>query len=281
MPRITKQPRHTRQSKKPATPPLLSARWAFAILMGLTGLAGLLYLYITVDFSHLYTTYRDATYAHVGKLLRLNVQVITIDGAVHTQKNTIKKALGFGINDPMMSLDIKATHQNLENLVWIKHAQIERTFPGTIRITIHERVPLALWQHHNKLHLIDAHGEIINVSATKPFHNLPHILGGKAPRHANDLIVKLHKHPEILKILVACAHIDERRWDLIVAKKIRVKLPEKNVSAALKHLAQMVQDGYIAEGSVLSVDLRVPERTYFQLSPKAFATQTKRTGNFT
>ncbi|USO01173.1 MAG: FtsQ-type POTRA domain-containing protein [Alphaproteobacteria bacterium] len=252
-----------------------------SVVFILSLLIGFFIISQSVDCAAIWKTYRDHVLSRISRGLELTVNEITITGMRHTTPGDVYKSLGFTQNDPMLLIDLSQSHTNLEQLLWVKRATITRIFPRNIHINLEEREPLALWQHQKKLHLIDTHGDVIRLVDTKPFHNFPHILGKGAPQNAHMIIRELKGFPTLAKHIHACAYIDNRRWDIILHNKIRVQLPEERTREALAHLNQMVKDGYISDESVLKVDLRIHGRTYLQLTPKAFSTQTKRTGAYT
>lgn len=281
MPRISNS--RTRAQKRNATAKQPTALILPGLRIGafLAVIGFSLYLYTSSDAQNYINSYKLKFVATISNSLQLKVKRITIIGARQTTKQEISQALGFKTNDPMLLVDLERAHDALQKLEWMKHVEIVREFPTTIKVRLTERTPLALWQHKKNLTLIDKSGAPINIPTIKGFHHLPHILGEQAPENADKFLRQLDNHPEITKNLVACVFIDKRRWNLILQGKIHVKLPEDKVSQALKHLEKLLKDGYISDGNVLSVDLRIPDRTYFQLTPKAYLAQTKRTGSYT
>ena len=46
---------------------------------------------------------------------------------------------------------------------------------------------------------------------------------------------------------------------------VRIKLPERNLSVALKNLQRMVQEHQLADGRVGTIDLRLPDRSFLNI----------------
>ena len=66
----------------------------------------------------------------------------------------------------MASFDVNAARERLQGMGWIASARVERHLPDTIRISVVERVPVAVWQHKGKFLLVDAAGSSLT-SCTK------------------------------------------------------------------------------------------------------------------
>ena len=43
---------------------------------------------------------------------------------------------------------------------------------------------------------------------------------------------------------------------------VRVKLPEKNIGVALKHLERLEKEHRLTDGRVATIDLRLPDRSF-------------------
>lgn len=200
---------------------------------------------------------------------------VEVHGNQRTKKVDIIASLAIQPKAPLYTLDLSDLAQRLQKLTWIKQALIQRQWPDTLKITIQERSPFALWQTNNKLQLVDREGIIIPTDKVQDFYSLPHIIGQDAPANCAQLLVLMAKHPRLQSHITAHVYVDKRRWDLIYKRSVRIKLPAEDIEPALEHLEKLEEKGHIHKDNVVSIDVRVPQRTYFELSPKALSQQMK------
>ena len=109
-----------------------------------------------------------------SSLFALNNVVIT--GTKHTRFEEIKK-LVLATNNNVITADLTQIKLRLEAHPWIQSAVLWRELPGTIRVHITERYPIALVLSGN-LYLVDHSGRIIHVFDQDPqYAGLPVITG--------------------------------------------------------------------------------------------------------
>lgn len=207
--------------------------------------------------------------------LGLVLKTIEIQGNSRVKKVEILATLGLSPDTPLHDIDPNLVTKKLHNIVWIKESWVRRSWPQTLSITIVERQPFALWQINKNIHLVDKEGVVIPTPMIQEFYKLPHIIGVDAPQNAAALLSTLCKYPTLQEHITAHIFMDKRRWDFIYKKKIRIKLPAENLEAALEHLEKLEKKGHIHNDNVISIDVRIPNRTYFELSPKALTQQMK------
>ncbi len=61
----------------------------------------------------------------------------------------------------MMRLDLAAAERRLESIPTVQSATLERRWPNTIRITVTERAPWAVWQIGDDRNVIDSEGVVL------------------------------------------------------------------------------------------------------------------------
>jgi cell division protein FtsQ len=197
----------------------------------------------------------------------LCVQHIIIDGQQYCSKQEILNAIGSPYGKSIFSLSPEQLKTQVESLAWVRSAVIQRRFPRTIFIKLIEHRPIAIWQKEAKLHVIDHHGKIINVDQRLDFSNLPILTGEGAPEHAPELLTELSSSPEIASRMTGAVFISKRRWDLILDSKLRVKLPESNIKESIQYLAKIDREYPLNDREIVAVDIRLPDRVFFYLSP--------------
>lgn len=194
----------------------------------------------------------------------LTVQEIFVEGRGETRPAEVLAVLDLKRGTPILTFDPAEAKAELEKLPWIKSADVERRLPDTVYVRLIERRPLALWQRHGRLALIDQDGDEIVGAAVARFAALPVVVGEDAPPHAATLLALLATEADLQSRVLAAIRVSGRRWnlqlDLGESRVIEVQLPEINPASAWAKLAEAVREGSLLEKNVTAVDLRLPDR---------------------
>lgn len=199
----------------------------------------------------------------------LKVQEVMVQGRQHTRPEDLLGALQVERGDPIVAFDPAGARARVEALPWVKSAVVERAFPETIRVTVVERTPLALWQNEGEMHLIDTDGEIIAIRDLRPFRHLPILVGAGVSPNASDLMSLLELEPALAARVTAAVRVADRRWNVRIEDRIDVKLPADGAAAAWRRLAQIEQEHGILQRDIVVVDLRYDDRLIVRLAPGA------------
>jgi cell division protein FtsQ len=189
----------------------------------------------------------------------LHVRRIRIHGRHHLSQAEVLHALKVKPGAPLSTFDMNQAFQNLQNHPWVRHVSLYRRWPDTIDVTIVERKPLALWQYHKKLTLIDDTGAPIS-QQVNGFQSYPLVLGYRAPLHIPQLIRALKGAPLFKDQLKNAVWVGERRWDLYLKNGLCIKLPEANYAQALRTLNGLEKRKKICSQAKHIIDLRLPRR---------------------
>jgi cell division protein FtsQ len=73
----------------------------------------------------------------------LDVDHLRTQGAEHTSPQRITDAAGVHRGTAMVGLDTEAAERRVEALPWVGEATVTRTWPGSVTVTVEERVPVA------------------------------------------------------------------------------------------------------------------------------------------
>ena len=196
-----------------------------------------------------------------------SLQQVTVDwqGSTHyTKTEEILKTIGVARGDAMSSVDLNEMKQKIEKLPWVRHTAIERYWPNTIKITIEEKMPLALWQNNRQYYPLDEYAQVIDTTKQLPA-DLLLVVGPDAPKHLVSLIRDLEQVPEIYQYVRAAVRVNERRWNLKLfhvekEKGLEVVLPETGVLNALQRLEAHNKKEKLIKRQVASIDLRTKDK---------------------
>lgn len=165
---------------------------------------------------------------------------------------------------PAMGVDIYTLKDAVEDLNWVKTAEVERQFPNGLHIRIVERTPVALWQVNNTLRVIDDTGHVLQEGSIARFSKLPVIVGDEANVLVKPLFDALRSEPWLAAKVSSAVRVGNRRWDVIMQNEVLVKLPQDNMTEAWHHLAQLQREKRVMDRAVKTIDLRLNDRITLQ-----------------
>ena len=206
---------------------------------------------------------------HAGELAAsttgfgLDVRHIVIIGQQKTTESEIRDALRTEEGAPILAFSATSARTQIEKLTWVQTAVVERQLPDTIRITITERTPFAVWQKDGKFSLVDRAGKPVADSQSQIglFRDkLPLIVGAGAPETAAPLIDALAAQPDLMPRVVAAIRVGERRWNLCMTNGAEILLPEGAEPQALARLAELQLTKALLDRPLAEIDMRLPDR---------------------
>lgn len=206
----------------------------------------------------------------------LSVQDVRLEGRRYASKANVVKAVGLRRGDPILTFDLDGARQRLMDLPWVRDAVVKRQLPDMIQITIRERQPMALWQRHGRLVLVDTYGVVVTAHNLGRFRDLVIIVGNDAPRHAATLFAMLDSEPNLARRVTAAVRVGARRWNVQMKPGIRIELPETDPHLAWHRLARMDRRQKLLSRDVKTIDLRFPDRLIIE--PGALGRQLKGIG---
>jgi cell division protein FtsQ len=99
----------------------------------------------------------------------LDVDRVDIVGADHTGRADILATAGLDHRRYLIDVDSGAAARRLETLAWVDRATVAKSWPGTVRIRIVERNPVAaVVAEGGKTALVDASGRVLEVADQAP-----------------------------------------------------------------------------------------------------------------
>jgi|GEM_PF-5881503 len=196
----------------------------------------------------------DGRIAAVG----VNLQKMRLVGVSEAASPDIKKALTFERGQPIALMDLDQVRRNVEAVGWVKSAVVRRQLPDGLIITVTERPRLAVWQHNNKVVVIDDNGQIIPEANAHIFTDLPLIVGEGANEQAAHVLELLRARPELLPRTEALIRVNTRRWDIRLKNGTLIKLPALNEDEALNRLDALIVQKRILDQGLSVIDLLDP-----------------------
>lgn len=172
---------------------------------------------------------------------------------------------------PVFGISLEKAQEEILSISWVRSVRVSRRLPDKIIVEIEERVPVALWQHQQKIAAIDAEGKVLTGEALGKYSDLPLVVGEGAAGRVTQIIGFLKAEPEIANLLSSAVRVGGRRWDLHLKNGITIRLPEENVELALRKIAQAAEAGGLLDKDIAAVDLRLPEKLVLEMKKAAGA----------
>jgi cell division protein FtsQ len=203
----------------------------------------------------------------LGAAVRL--ENLSVEGRNRTTLAALRGALQIKKGDSLLAADPWQIKRRLEALPWVRVATVERRFPGTVIVTLTERVPIARFRDRGATILVDETGALIRVAAEKEHENLILLAGDGAPEAATALLKLLESDPALARRIVSATRHGQRRWDLAFDSGAVLRLPDGYERAALAKFGEFErQHNLLARGAV-TYDMRLPDRLVIRSSRAA------------
>ena len=168
----------------------------------------------------------------------------------------------------MPLIDLEATRERLLRFGWVREARVSRRFPDTLVVDIVERKPAAVWQHNQRLALIDADGVVLEQVRMDAMPDLPILVGPAANLHASELARLVDGIPKLQPMMAGASWVGGRRWDIRFQTGETLALPEGEAAAAkaLATFARMDQATQLLGRGFVRFDMRVPGKFIVRVS---------------
>lgn len=131
----------------------------------------------------------------------LDVDRIEVGGATRTSVGAVLDAGGLELGSPLITFDASAVAEGVATLAWVSEVTVDRSWDGTIAITIVEREPVAALIAGDDAVLVDRHGQVLAEVGSAPasLPTITAVLDGPTPGDRVDA--------ELLPLLVLAARI--------------------------------------------------------------------------
>jgi cell division protein FtsQ len=108
----------------------------------------------------------------------LAVDTLSVKGTSHLTTQQVLDAAGVHEGDAMAWIDTGAAVSGIEAMPYVRDASLQREWPDTVRITVHERVPAAWVDSPAGKALVDRAGRVLETVETPP-PAMPQLVGAK------------------------------------------------------------------------------------------------------
>ena len=113
------------------------------------------------------------------------------------RRNEVEQALAGRLRGNFFSIDLETVRLSLEQLPWVRHADVRRQWPSRIEVSIEEHVPVAFWGQATG-QLVNSYGEVFTANMSiQPTVPMPVLLG--PPNMAPEMLVYFQQAGDVLK----------------------------------------------------------------------------------
>ena len=194
------------------------------------------------------------------------VKDIRINGTEKTNPDELRQILTPNLNN-LISFDKDHAKSLLEQVGWVKRANIKKIYPNTLIINIIETDPFAIYYDNQNNYLIDIDGQIISSNPDiNVYKNLLIVRGEEAKTKLNEIIKEINIYfPDVRNRINELEFIEKRRWNLFLSGNLLIKLPDTDVKESLNNLKKLFEDKQVLESNIIEVDLRIKGRAVIKV----------------
>ena len=191
-----------------------------------------------------------------------------IRGVERMDRRRVDAVVANELRKAMPLVDLASLRQQLLGFGWVHDARVSRRLPDTLVIDIVERRPAALWQHEQRLMLIDANGVVLDHVRLEAMPDLPLLIGPDANRQTASLGRLLERSGHLRPQLAGATWIGGRRWDIRFQTGEILALPEGEEQAqnAVAEFARRDQQAQLLGRGFVRFDMRIAGQMIVRVS---------------
>lgn len=186
----------------------------------------------------LFTTYIPKI--DLSENLNFLIKEIKLDGNFVIKDKEIRDRLDFLYKENLFFLNNKKIKKNLKKETFIESYNIKKIYPDTIKLTIIEKIPIAILINKKKKFYLSNKGDQINFKDIEIYKRLPTVFGNEKKFYIlyNDL--KDLEFP--LEKIKSFYYFEAGRWDLVTFEDKIIKLPIGDYLFSLKNYMKSTND---------------------------------------
>lgn len=170
-------------------------------------------------------------------------------------------------------LDLDELRDRVELLDAILVADLRLLSDGVLSVSVTERVPVILFRTAEGLEVLDIEGMRIGFAPDRnALPDLPVISGEGGGAHVREALDLFDAASPLGARMRGLVRVGERRWDVVLDREQRIKLPETGAIAALEHVIALEQAQDLLARDLIAADMRNPARPVLQISEGAMET---------
>ncbi|MTH36394.1 cell division protein FtsQ [Paracoccus limosus] len=198
------------------------------------------------------------------------VHRMEIEGASAVVEGGLRAMLPVPLPASSFDIDLEKLRERVLKLDAVEAVDLRIKPGGVLSAVVTERVPAVLWRHPRGIELLDKTGHrVASVTERDVRGDLPLIAGEGADKAAPEALALIDAAGPILPRLRGLERIGERRWDLVLDRGQRIKLPEDGALRALEGVIASNQAQGMLDRDITVIDLREDGRATARLGLEA------------
>jgi len=198
------------------------------------------------------------------------VSAMTVDGASRGTSEDIRDLLSLSFPTSSFDLDLPAIRERVEELPAIASVAVRVRPGGILELNVAERTPVVVWRTHEGLTLVDPEGNVTGPAISRAAHaQMPLIAGEGAEHHVHEALRLFSAAAPLADRVIGLVRVGERRWDLVLDRGQRIKLPEQGAVEALDRVVALNHAEELLERDIKVVGMRLAHRPTVQLTEQA------------
>ncbi|WP_412554201.1 cell division protein FtsQ/DivIB [Shimia sp. MIT1388] len=198
------------------------------------------------------------------------VSAMTVDGASQGTSEDIRDILSLSFPTSSFDLDLPSIRERVEELPAIASVAVRVRPGGILELNVAERTPVVVWRTHEGLTLVDPEGNVTGPAISRAAHaQMPLIAGEGAEHHVQEALRLFSAAAPLADRVIGLVRVGERRWDLVLDRGQRIKLPEQGAVEALDRVVALNHAEELLERDIKVVDMRLAHRPTVQLTEQA------------
>ena len=186
------------------------------------------------------------------------IKKIEINSIDHDITDEVLIKLNHLLNKNIFTINKTLVLKELNNLNYIENLNIKKKYPSILEVNVNKTEILAITYINQKKFFLGKNGKLISFKDLKVPNPLPIIFGNFSVKDYFLIKKKLEIYDiDISKITKYYFH-KNKRWDIYFNDNIVIKLPNKDISDALKLYKKFLNSNKIKPNAI--IDLRVNNR---------------------
>lgn len=198
------------------------------------------------------------------------VNTMEIEGASEVVEKGLRGMLPVDLPASSFEIDLETLRERLQKLDAVQSVDLRIKPGGVLSAVVVERVPAVMWRHARGIELLDKTGHrVASVTSRDVRSDLPIIAGDGANSAAAEALALIDAAGPILPRVRGLERMGERRWDIVLDRGQRIKLPEEGALRAFEQVIAMDRAKSMLARDITVVDLREAGRPVVQIGLEA------------
>ena len=206
-------------------------------------------------FLIIFTTYVP-NYKYKHKSLIFPIKNIEIENNKVVDSKILIKELNFLREKNIFFIDNKMVKSALVKFDFIEGFKIKKIYPKTVKITVEEKKPVAIYIDGKKKFYISEKGSLIKYIKLVEYNNLPLVFGKNI--NFDKIFNTIINIDFPMGKIKSFYYFESDRWDIVLNNQKTIKFPPQNLEEAIRIANRILKDDDFDKYSV--IDLRIKNK---------------------